>query len=405
MDPATDQQQQGVKRVRFTGSNKDTAAKQPSKGPSPIAVAKLTANILIVSLPPVIQPLAIHFSSKFIEFRTELVRLHSTKLRLADEDFTPISARIKFELGVSDRVKENAAAEFGSLVQRNELSLAAFRDELKSQISEALELEIKVMRAEISTSFCSAVGMVSIALGLHRNLTTTQVRTLALHTIERNHEQLFKWTESTPESFGKTFKTATEDVLPAHVFGTLDKEDITAVQSHSASLLTTLEGIFVRPWDDYMKATQENERQLLLKQFVDMQLKETATSNAAMDLEDEELTQVAVKDLIAAQVTKSTRSIQGKLDRLTKQLQSEKTRANKANTPRTTETPSTSLKNQPRGANRVSASSPNQKGSKQARTNAQKAAAAGNASTNGRRTKTSMRANKNRTNSQRNSQE
>jgi hypothetical protein len=94
-----------------------------------------------------------------------------------------------------------------------------------------------------------------------------------------------------------------------------------------------------------------------------MQLKETATSNAAMDLEDEELTQVAVKDLIAAQVTKSTRSLQGKLDRLTKQLQSEKTRANKANTPRATETPSTSLKNQPQDANRASASSPNQKGS------------------------------------------
>jgi hypothetical protein len=126
----------------------------------------------------------------------------------------------------SDRVKENAAAEFDSLVQRNELSLAAFRDELKSQISEALDLEIKVMRAEIlSKSFCSAVGMVSIALGLHRHLNLTQARTLALHTIERNHEQLFKWTESTPESFGKTFKTATDDLLPAHVFGTLDKED------------------------------------------------------------------------------------------------------------------------------------------------------------------------------------
>jgi hypothetical protein len=405
MDPASDQQQQGVKRVRFAGSNKDTATQQPSKGPSPIAMAKFTANILIATLPLAIQPLATHFSSKFIEFRTELARLLSTKLRLADEDFTPISARIKFELGVSDRVKENAAAEFDSLVQRNELSLAAFREELKGQISESLDLEIKVMRAEISKLFCSAVGMVSVALGLHRHLTPLQARTLALHTIERNHEKLFKWTESTPDSFGETFKTATEDVLPAHVFGTLNPEDISAVESHSPSLLTTLDGIFAKPWDDYIKATEENERQLLLKQFVDMQMKETATSNAAMDLEDEELTQGAVKDLIAAQVAKSTRSIQGKLDRLTKQLQSEKTRAKKANTPKATETPSTSLKNQPRGANRASASSTNQKGPKQARTNAQKAAAAGNASTTGKKSKTNRRTNKNRNNSQRNSQE
>jgi hypothetical protein len=125
-----------------------------------------------------------------------------------------------------------------------------------------------------------------------------------------------------------------------------------AVAAIVGALQSHVYGIFAKPWDNYVAVLDDNKQQVLLKQFVDFQLRETGTSNAAMNLEDDNLTQAAVamdfeddnltqtsltlnleddnltqaavKDLIADAVAKATKPIQGRLDRITKQLLSEK---------------------------------------------------------------------------------
>jgi hypothetical protein len=398
MDPATDQQQR-QKRVRLsTGSDTDTAVEKPFKGTSPLTKAKFTANIAIASLPPAIQPLAKHFSAEFLKLRTELGRLLSNKKRLAIEEYIPISARVQFTIGVSDRVKENAAAEFDSMMKRQKLTLEIFQMDLKEYISESVDLEIKVLRSEIGKLFARAVGALSAGtlMGVLNN--DTQARTLVLYTIESHHETLFRWTETSMETFFETLKTATTDANPVHVPGTLNLEDVAVVQPHYQPFHAALEGIFGMPWDDYEKALLENKRHAMVTEFVGLHLKEAATLDAAMDLENEQLTQAVVEDIINARVAKETRELKGDLNRLTQQVKrSGKTQSQK------TAKQFDSSKNKSRGGDRASAPSTNKKGQKQSVNNAQKADAADNASTDGRRTKKNKPFNKNKNNSNGNS--
>jgi hypothetical protein len=147
-----------------------------------------------------------------------------------------------------------------------------------------------------------------------------------------------------------------------------------AVAAIVGALQAHVYGIFAKPGDNYVAVLDDDKQQLLLKQFVDFQLKESVTSNAATDLEDDNLTQAAVavdceddiltqasvtmhldddiltqasismhleddnltqaavKDLIADAVAKATKPMQGKLDRITEQLLSEKTKNSMATT-------------------------------------------------------------------------
>jgi hypothetical protein len=43
-----------------------------------------------------------------------------------------------------------------------------------------------------------------------------------------------------------TLKTVIEAIVPVHMFGALDPEEIEMVQPHSVSLFRTLNGIFVQ---------------------------------------------------------------------------------------------------------------------------------------------------------------
>jgi hypothetical protein len=321
------------KRIRFTTPDvhqgPSTTAGPRKGGTSPMENAKASFTIILESLPPAIKQLAEHYSTKFLKLKVELARFESTKEKLADYDFIPTSARIKFKLGASERVKENADEALKALIQRIDLQVCVFQQDLKQNISESVDLEIKVTQAELVNTFCAAVGSLGIASTLaHPTIDKQHAKTLIFHTIE-NHESLLKHSGTTFDDFFSEFKTATNDSAAEYEPFTLDEDDTRPVKDLLIPFKSLLAALFVRSWDVYCNTVYSNKLLLETKEFVDFQLKETATMDAVMALDDNRITEDTVNNLVAAQVTKHTKQLQTKLDRLTNQLQSGKTAKNK----------------------------------------------------------------------------
>jgi flagellar biosynthesis/type III secretory pathway M-ring protein FliF/YscJ len=79
-----------------------------------------------------------------------------------------------------------------------------------------------------------------------------------------------------------------------------------------------LDSLFVRSWDNYLAAKEDQARQLTLKEFVDLTLKEHSTAPAAMDLDQITTDSPALAAFIADQVTKSTAKLRSQISHFQK---------------------------------------------------------------------------------------
>jgi hypothetical protein len=191
--------------------------------------------------------------------------------------------------------------------------------------------------------------------------------------------------------FLPTFYAALHDITPVGaVFGDIDEESRADIQEHVEYFYYVLYGIYVKPWSAYTAAEDEIRTLNKVTLYVKTHLKEQATTQAAMDFEDTNLTQDAVKDLVADRVAIEMKSLKKELESMKKQLSENK---KLKLSPKTTNT--SSRKNNTRGATNASAPSQKKKGQKQQRTNAQKADARDNASTDGKKKNNANNANRN----------
>jgi hypothetical protein len=414
MDPASDQEPERLKRARISDPMV-TFATKPPKGLRPLEAAKRTAQSVIKTLPPDIIPLAETHSSEFLKLRTELAKLQLNKLKLANDEYTPKSTRFKFSLGASDRVMENAPKAFDSLVQKNEHVLWAFNNDLKTHISASIDLEIKVLREEISNQFCFALNAIAISFGITKGLTPSLSQTLALYTIlskEDENKKIFQWTEFTREEFIPTYQAAIHDRSPAEEFASYSKDTVATFEEYVPHLHYVISGIYAKSWDSYIAAEVELKKKAKLKLYLDLLTKETTTSETAMDLEDINLTQTALQDIVADKVAKALRpmvALQRDFDSLKKQFAAEKaknstlTSSQSRNSKPTPKATKSSPSNDNRGAKNASAPSQKKKGQKQSRNNAQKADDHDNASTDGKKTTKKKNNNANKKNSNKSS--
>jgi hypothetical protein len=81
-----------------------------------------------------------------------------------------------------------------------------------------------------------------------------------------------------------------------------------------------LEALFVRSWDVYLARTTEIARQLEVKNFVTERLREDATSDVAMELEEITINSQKLGDLVQSKVAEGTRKLQAKLAHLEKTI-------------------------------------------------------------------------------------
>lgn len=361
MDPATEENTNG-KRVKFAQAESPSGLKQGTA----VSCAKLTASICIASLPDAIKPLAQHYFSKFLASKIELLGLVNTKTRLANADYVPTSARFKFELKASTRVKEQAAAELTTLTDDTTYILEIFKNDLKLRVVKLVKLETKVLTEMMQFDTCIAIGALGTAIALHHfGVDNDKARTLIISTLEQDSDLLKHYRvndvdsiETVLQKFFGDIKSATADPLDIHVVGTLSQEQKDSVESAVPSLTALIEALFARSWDNYLARKAELLRHVAVRSYVEENMREDATADVAMDLEDITVNSKKLGDLVAAQVNSSTRKLQQEISRLQKAVPKKQSGAQKSSAANKSKK-KTDQKTTPRGG-----------------TNAQKAAAA-----------------------------
>jgi hypothetical protein len=312
MDTATEPNRNG-KRVKFA-QEKNSSSSPPSTA---IDCAKFAASVTI-------KPLAEHYFKEFIALKIELYQLAKTKVRLANEDFVPTSARIKFELNATERVKEQAPAALTTLIDSAELTLGVFKADIKKKVIQLLDLEIKVASNALKLLFCNAVCSLGVATGIHvYNCDNFRSRYLITATMEA-HPELLQHTgissrdatrTATQEFFGLV-KTIVNDNSDEHIVGTLDPAHLALVAPTIPDFKSTLEALFVRSWTQYLSKKAESTRQIAVKTFVEEELKESITSEVAMDLEGIAADPSKLEQYISSKIAEGTRTLRATVDRL-----------------------------------------------------------------------------------------
>jgi hypothetical protein len=337
-------------------------------------MAKLPLTVALASLPPPIKSLAIKYNSTFLKLRIDLRNLETTHSRLAKEEFIPHSARFKFDLNASERVKEQASEQYKALVEQADVALLLFKHAAKKQIVRLVELEILTTKQAIAKLFCDATGILACAFAIHHPaMDNFRAPALIYLVFDRHHQRLLEFSELPPESPQEFFNLLHEvHPVPSGIYEseTLDIDVISVVEPAEESFKDLLDALFYRCWSAYLVAKTTVVRNLELQEFCEERLKEQATATVAMDLDavtvdSPELAQ-AVQDLVST----NTKSLQAQVTRLTNKLNQ-----------------LTVQKNQSPGANGSSARSKKKKDSShqaiarpRPKANAQKAAAVANGS-------------------------
>jgi hypothetical protein len=348
----------------------------PSGAPpaaSAVEKAKFAVALALTSLPSAIKTLAYKFNAKFLELRIQLRTLESTKSRLLQEDFYPHSARIKFELNATRRVKEQAGAEYQALAEQASYALAIFKNTVKQKVARVVDLEIKVCKDEIANEFCKGVFALAGAFAInHPVIDSVHTNDLINLVFENHHPMLLEYAElSDGQSFFNRFRIATELPDEAHVHGSLPLERKYPVEAAEESFTNLLEAVFVRSWNAYLGIKAEQQRQLDLQEYLETSLKNAATAPVAMQLDNLTLDSIELKDFVASTIADQTKSLQSQISKLTNQL---------------------NAKNQTSGATKSSARPEKKKDQNQTTrqqkskaANAQKAATAANGSTDAKK--------------------
>jgi hypothetical protein len=240
MDAATEDNPNG-KRQR----TEDDAQLSPNA--SPLEKAKFSATIALASLPATIKSLAMEYHSKFLALRIEIQRLSKTKERLSQADFIPTSARIKFELTASARVKEKANDEFKALAERTQGAVEFYQNSIKIELKKLVDLELKQAKDALRLHFCKSVAALGITISIHNpDVEMAHSKDVIAFVFEHRHDVLLKHSEiTTPQEFFDLLKQATNDPAPAHTFPSLTNERGYAVEPAADTLKILCEAMFV----------------------------------------------------------------------------------------------------------------------------------------------------------------
>ena len=251
MDPATQTNNNG-KRIR-------TAPSAAPPASSAVEKAKFAVSPALTSLPSAIKTLAYKWNARFLELRIQLRTLDSTRARLLHEDFTPHSARIKFELNASKRVNEQAGAEYQALAEQTSYALAIFQNTVKQTVSRIVDLEIKVCKDELANEFCKGVFAIAGAFAInHPLIESSGTLELIYLLFETNSATLLEFTElPTAQAFFGRFRIATELPEETHKAMTLSYERQLPVAAAEEPLKNLLHALFVRSWQAYLAVKAE----------------------------------------------------------------------------------------------------------------------------------------------------
>ena len=271
------------------------------------------------SLPTPIKSLATHYTEKLTKLQNKARQRSITIDKMAGDDYIPTSARIKFELGATKKVKETAT--FATLAVNTKELVATFQKTLKANMLTVAQLELSSIQFDIDTTILEAV----------RDLTTVTVmnhftdsenhphapRALARATFELHFDTLKKFSTLESDSLFLRYKEITADPAPPYEPHSMPPGERHHISCLIPELFGLLKKICVDAWSEQLDAIQKKKKALALEPYVHSTLTEKATADTSMILDQEPTIEPAViKSLIAKGVTDATRDLQKTIARL-----------------------------------------------------------------------------------------
>ena len=303
---------QARKRVRITDP-----AELSSSTRSSVTVDFVARSF--ASLPTPIKTLASHYTEKLTKLQNKARQRSITIDKMAEDTFIPTSARIKFELGATQKVKETAT--FTTLAASTKELVETFQKTLKTNMLTVAKMELSSIQSDINTTILEAIRDLTIITVMNHFPDSENhpnaPRALARATLEDHFGTLRTFSTIEPDSLFLRYKEITADPTLAYEPGTMLAGDRLHIACLIPELFGILKKICVDSWSEQLDAILKKKKALALDHYVQSTLTEMATADTSMILDREPTIEPAViKSLIAKGVKDATKDLQKTVARL-----------------------------------------------------------------------------------------
>jgi hypothetical protein len=318
-----------------TSANKRTRFDATAQGPNPqvlppLALATGHVRSHTASLLPEIQDILNKLGIDYLKLRHRAdQKVRRIQKMSSDEDYIPNSARLKFELRVSNDAVFDP--DFVSLQDDTNALLQQIRLDLKQKVMQAADIDLKVFKAQATNSMASGLFIMAKTLLVASGTPDLDPHKFVNTLLDRNHESLLLHLDENLDSFRNLYKTKNAIAVLPNPFAPIinDTRRNTAIaatapveyftqppalapapQAHPppadqlhenkvVNMFRIADAIFIQAWKIFLDATLAQERRLALKKINQDLLTTAATEDAQMDIDGQPtLDSHTINDLI-----------------------------------------------------------------------------------------------------------
>jgi hypothetical protein len=364
MSTATDTTSPPTKRTRFSEKEPSSRSYHVTQPPKLLAESFIKASI--ASLPhPIIATDVEKLGKEHILLLSKKLHLEKANQRLLnDNDVIPQSARSKFELSCSDRVKE--LPEYKELQDQTTIIVSEMQTQLKQQIIAASKLEIMSITNDIQRHLAKSIRFITNAfliinndtsnvdakvymlaqkyldnLSTHTPMTLDKFVTIykSVHTIETfpPHNAISTTATTTIIATATPNRQSTPTVSPffcaagstrptrtihtATSQDTNDNDDEIMVTQDLIDIKTVIENVFVSSWTQFVKQQTQNEITIQLKKLSSTYFTTRSTTESVTVVDAEPAAdKKELKALIRLQTIAENKNLSKQLETLKKEF-------------------------------------------------------------------------------------
>jgi hypothetical protein len=352
MEEATDTKPPAKRaRVDDTATSAATTTTTTEDPNLPKTLAEAHINTTAASLHPQIAPIVTKLGKTHLLLLCKREQKQKAVQRLIDdEQLIPRSARFQFTLSAPKRTE--ASLEYTTLQEKAKAIVTQCGLDLKKVIIQAAKLEITTMDNEIKIDLVRSIRLITQAFLIVNNDNTNcdnkvhQLASLHIASLSKNAKMdinefcdVYKNTHSL-ETFPvrlprETIEIDHSDSMFATQIARTTNETDQAQTNDLDIIKQTIESVLITAWAKYTEQQKKNKIALELKKLSASFFTEQATEQSVIEVDQEPAAdKVELKALIRQEAKAETKSLEQKINDLTKQITAltEATRSKNSNT-------------------------------------------------------------------------
>jgi hypothetical protein len=263
------------KRARF-----DPSVDPGKSNCSPLSVAEDHITAHISSLHEGIATLLLNRGREHLVLSQRLFSKERSKIRIEkDDDYIPVSARVKFQLQVVNEAEE--LPEYLLLQNKTADIVKRHQEELKVCVVDSIKLDIKAIRAARNRHYCISMHAVSSLFHIAQGLDVEHSHHTVVALLNGYSEALLKHTGLPANEFLGLYTTTLD--VPAIDPNVQEQHPTTRI----GEIKRAIESVFVLSWDKFLATVRENQLSISLKKEAKATLLAAKTEDATMEIDNE----------------------------------------------------------------------------------------------------------------------